>query len=125
MNEGFKKCPSEHTLFTNTREGNILIVSLYVDDLIFTRSNEVMCDEFKKSMMLEFEMSDLGKMRHFLGVEVKQSLDGIFIYQRRYAREVLEKLGILESNAVKNPIVPGTKLQRDEDGERVDETLFK
>lgn len=125
VKEGFEKCPSEHTLFTKTREGNILIVSLYVDDLIFTGSDEAMCEEFKKSMMLEFEMSDLGKLRHFLRVEVKRSQDGIFICQRRYAREVLERFGMWESNAVKNPIVPGTKLQRDENGERVDETLFK
>jgi len=125
LKEEFERCPSEHTLFTKTRVGNILIVSLYVDDLIFTGSDKAMCDEFKKSMMLEFEMSDLGKMKHFLGIEVKQSDGGIFICQRRYAREVLARFGMDESNAVKNPIVPGTKLTKDENGEKVDETMFK
>lgn len=70
-------------------------------------------------------MSDLGKMKHFLGVEVKQCAGGIFICQRRYAKEVLARFGMEDSNAVKNPIVPGTKLRKDEGGVTVDETLYK
>ena len=93
--------------------------------LIFTGSDKSMCDEFKNSMMMEFEMSDLGKMRHFLAAEVKQSQNGIFICQKRYFREVLARFGMEENNAMKNPIVPGTKLQRDEDGEKIDATMFK
>lgn len=70
-------------------------------------------------------MSDLGKMKYFLGVEVKQCQDGIFICQRKYAREVLVHFDMEESNLVKNPIVPGTKLHKDGGGDRIDETLFK
>jgi transposase InsO family protein len=125
IREKFERCSSEHTLFTKSKGGKFLIVSLYVDDLIFTGNNRSMCDEFKNSMMLEFDMSDLGKMKHFLGVEVKQCAGGIFICQRRYAREVLARFGMEDSNAVKNPIVPGTKLRKDEGGVRVDETQFK
>lgn len=84
-----------------------------------------MCDEFKNSMMLEFDMSDLGKMKHFLGVKVKQCASGIFICQRRYAKEVLARFGMEDSNAAKNPIVTGTKLHKDEGGVTVDETLYK
>lgn len=76
-------------------------------------------------MMQEFEMSDLGKMKHFLGVEIKQSQEGIFICQRRYAREVLTRFGMDESNFVKNPIVIGTRLHKDEAGAKVNETVFK
>ena len=72
-------CLNEHTLFTKLKGGKILIVSLYVDDLIFTGNDRSMCDEFKNSMMLEFDMSNLGRMKHFLGVKVKQCSDGIFI----------------------------------------------
>lgn len=125
MREGFEKCSSEHTMFTKSKGGKILIVSLYVDDLIFTGSDMSMCDEFKSSMMMEFDMSDLGKMRHFLGVEVLQNSSGIFICKRRYAREVLARFGMANNNAVKNPIVPGTKLSKDEGGIKVDGTLFK
>lgn len=125
LREGFEKCPSEHTLFTKLVGGKILIISLYVDDLIFTGSDLSMCHEFKNAMMMEFDMSDLGRMKHFLGVEVLQNSNGIFICQRRYAREVLTRFEMASSNAVKNPIVPGTKLSKDEGGTKVDITLFK
>ena len=75
--------------------------------------------------MHEFDMSDLGKMKYFLGIEVKQCADGIFICQKRYAQEVLERFEMENANAVKNPIVPGTRLSKNDEGVRVDETLFK
>jgi hypothetical protein len=68
---GFQKCISEQTLFVKqTSGGRILIVSVYVDDLIFTRDDEQMMLEFKQSMMRVFDMTDLGRMRFFLGIEV-------------------------------------------------------
>ncbi|CAL9005605.1 unnamed protein product, partial [Prunus brigantina] len=89
ISEGFEKCYSEHTLFIKTNKGGkILIVSLYVDDLIFTGNDELMFVEFKNSMLREFDMTDLGRMRFFLGIEVLQRSDGIYICQRKYALEV-------------------------------------
>ena len=77
---GFLKCPYEHSLFVKIGEfEKMLIVCLYVDDLIFTRNNSAMFSYFKKSMIDEFEMSDLCKMHYFLGFEVVQSDDGIFV----------------------------------------------
>ena len=91
MQEGFEKCDYEHTLFIKTRkEGKVLIVSLYVDDLLFTRNDELMFIEFKNSMNDEFDMTDLGKMRYFLGLEVLQRSNGVFITQKKYALEVLK-----------------------------------
>lgn len=66
----------------------MVIVSLYVDDLIYTGNNKVMCEDFKLSMMHEFEMTDLGKMKFFLGIEVNQGVNGISISQKKYAREI-------------------------------------
>ena len=63
--------------------GDIMIVCLYVDDMIFTGNNHGMFDDFKKIMTNEFEMTDIGQMAYFLGVEVKQSKDGIFMSQRK------------------------------------------
>ena len=65
LDEEFERCPSKHTLFTKMKGGKILIVSLYIDDLIFTGNDRAMCDEFKKSMMMEFEMSDFWKNETF------------------------------------------------------------
>ena len=126
IREGFQRCHSEQTLFTKSGEGGkILIVSVYVDDLIFTGDDELMMADFKRSMMREFDMSDLGRMRFFLGIEVLQNSDGIYICQRKYALEVLGRFGMEESKAVRSPIVPGCKMYRDEDGDRIDETLYK
>jgi hypothetical protein len=63
----------------------ILIVSLYVDDLICTSNDVHMIHEFKQSMMKEIAMTDLGKMKYFLGIEVIQSEKGIFIHQQKCA----------------------------------------
>ena len=124
--EGFVKCPYEHTLFIKVGGGGkILIVCLYVDDLIYTGNDECMFIKFKESMMNEFEMTDLGKMRYFLGIEVLQQVDGIFICQKRYAQEVLKRFKMENCNPVHNPIVPGTKLSKDVTGEKVDSTFYK
>jgi hypothetical protein len=71
IKEGFEKCYCEHIFFIKTEDGGkILIISLYVDDLIFTGNNEDMFVRFKESMKKEFSMSDFGKIKYFLGVEV-------------------------------------------------------
>ncbi|WJZ87437.1 hypothetical protein VitviT2T_006816 [Vitis vinifera] len=105
--------------------GKILIVSLYVDDLIFIGNDESMFVKFKNSMKLEFDMTDLGKMKYFLGMEVLQNSEGIYISQRKYAKEVLERFGMEKSNSVKNPIVPGDRLTKNEGRVKVDATKYK
>ena len=126
IKEGFQKCDSEQTLFTKKNAaGKIIIVSIYVDDLIFTGDDKNMMCDFKNSMMREFDMTDLGSMRFFLGIEVLQQADGIFIYQRNYALEILKRFGMLESNEVSSPIIPGFKINKDENGTTIDETYFK
>ncbi|GJV88201.1 retrovirus-related pol polyprotein from transposon TNT 1-94 [Tanacetum coccineum] len=82
--EGFESSISEQTLFIKRIRGKILIVSIYVDDLLFTGDDDELLDEFKQSMKKEFDMTDLGRMRYFLGIEVVQKNDGIFICQRKY-----------------------------------------
>lgn len=84
--EGFERCSYEHTLFVKTKKGDkILIVSLYVDDLIFTGNDACMFEKFENSMKLEFDMIDLGKMKYFLGVEVQQSSKSIYMCKRKFA----------------------------------------
>ena len=70
--ENFEKCSHEHTLFVKyNSDGRILIVSLYVDDLVYTGDDIEMFESFKHSIQKNFAMTDLGKMRYFFGVEVK------------------------------------------------------
>ena len=123
--EGFKKEDSEQTLFTKVEQGKYLIISLYVDDLIFTGDDERMISDFKSSMMREFEMIDLGKMRYLLGIEVMQFDGGIFICQAKYVVDVLRRFGMEHCNSVGNPMVPGIKISKDEHGDEMDGSLFK
>jgi hypothetical protein len=124
--EWFVRCPSEHTLFVKTQgEGKILVVSLYVDDLVFTGNNEEMFAEFKALMKREFGMTDLGKMKFFLGVEVVQNDEGIYLSQKKYALEILERFSLENANSVRNLMVLGIKLMKNEDGKQVDMTKYK
>nr|GEW66392.1 putative RNA-directed DNA polymerase [Tanacetum cinerariifolium] len=96
-----------------------------LNDLFFTGNDKQMYVKFKTSMMNEFDMTDLGKVRYFLGIEVRQSEAGIFICQKRYAQGVLERFNMDKCNSVQNPIVPGCQLTRDEKGVTVDNTRYK
>ncbi|KAG7550979.1 GAG-pre-integrase domain [Arabidopsis thaliana x Arabidopsis arenosa] len=126
LREGFQKSENEETLFLKkNKQGNILLLSIYVDDLIYTGNDATMMEEFKLSMQKEFDMTDLGKMRFFLGIEVLQTTEGIHISQSKYALEVLRRFDMENCNSVVNPMVPGSKLDMDEGGERVDETFYK
>jgi hypothetical protein len=126
VKEGFVKCPHEATLFVkNDNKHNWLIISLYVDDLIFTGNDSNMSQKFKSSMMNTFDMTDLGKMRYFLGIEVTQNEHGIFMCQEKYAKEILERFSMEKSNSVCSPIVTGSKLSKHDKGDEVDPTQFK
>lgn len=95
IKEGFQKKGGEQTLFVkrNSR-GNILIVSIYVDDLLYKGNDESMLHEFKNFMKQEFDMTDLGRMRFFLGIEVLQRPNGIYICQKKICKEDLETFWI-------------------------------
>nr|KYP66220.1 Retrovirus-related Pol polyprotein from transposon TNT 1-94 [Cajanus cajan] len=121
----FIKCPYEHALYIKAQGKDILIVCLYVDDLIFTGNNPSMFEEFKKDMTKEFEMTDMGLMAYYLGIEVKQGNEGIFITQESYAKDLLKKFKLDDANPVGTPMECGIKLSKDEEGEKVDPTLYK
>lgn len=116
IKEGFVKSCCDHTLFIKKPEDNkILIVSLYIDDLIFTSNDLLIMQGFKNSMKNEFEITNLCEIKYFLGIEVYQGINGIFINQNKYANEVLEKFRMGAYNGVRNPIIPGSKLSKEEE----------
>ncbi|KAL0541702.1 hypothetical protein IC582_021757 [Cucumis melo] len=126
LDNGYLRCPYEHSLYIKVNgHGDILVVCLYVDDLIFTRNCASMFEDLKKAMTQEFEMTDIGLMSYYLGIEVKQSEEGIFISQERYTREILEKFNMMNSKPVATPIETGTKLSKHEEGDDVDPSYFK
>ena len=96
-----------------------------MDDIIYTGEDEGMMADLKNSMMKTFDMTDLGKMRFFLGIEVLQKPNGIFICQKKYATDVLKRFGMSDNKPVTSPIVPGFKISRDTNGAEVDDTYYK
>ncbi|GJY53471.1 retrovirus-related pol polyprotein from transposon TNT 1-94 [Tanacetum coccineum] len=98
------------TLFTRKIGKHILLVQIFVDDIIFASTDPKACDIFSKEMSLKFHMSMMGKMSFFLGLQVSQSPGGIFIYQSKYALEILTKYGMDSSDLVDTPMVDRSKL---------------
>ncbi|KAK0587736.1 hypothetical protein LWI29_027914 [Acer saccharum] len=126
LKNGFKRCPYEHTLYTKEAEnGNFLIACLYVDDLIFTGNSVIMGNDFKRSMMNEFEMTDMGLLHYFLGIEVKQTNEGIVISQQKYAKDLLKKFKMDKAVPCSTPMEANLKLRIDDESEEVDATLYR
>ncbi|XP_031278346.1 uncharacterized protein LOC116136813 [Pistacia vera] len=121
----FVRSPNKHTLYIREVEDDVMIISLYVDDLLVIGSKHDQVEEFKKSMHSEFERTDLGEMSYFLGMEIDQDADGIFVNQRKYASEVLKKFCMENCKPMDLPSVPNMKLSKSDEPEKVDEGLYK
>ncbi|GJX81268.1 retrovirus-related pol polyprotein from transposon TNT 1-94 [Tanacetum coccineum] len=115
----------DNTLFTKKKSSNLIIVQIYVDDIIFGSTCQDMCDEFAKIMHDEFEMSMMGELNFFLGLQIKQMEDGIFFNQSKYIKEMLKKFGLEDSKPMKTPMSSDTKLTKDEECESVDSTKYR
>ncbi|KAL6287822.1 hypothetical protein ACE6H2_012212 [Prunus campanulata] len=123
---GFHRSPSEATLYVRVKEGvGTLIVSIYVDDIVYTGSSDAMIKEFKAEMMCKYEMSDLGLLHHFLGMGVTQTEGSIFIHQKKYALTLLDRFGLKDCKSVSTPLVATDKLQREDGSEAADEGLYR
>ena len=103
----------------------MLIVCLYLDDLIYTGNDCAMLENFKESMMLEFDMSDLGKLHYFFGLEVSQTAAEIFVSQRKYGQEILDRFQMKNCNSVTTPVEKGLTLVKNPAGKRVDSTSLQ
>jgi len=98
---------------------------VYVDDLIVTGGDPTEIVTFKRQMTSEFDMSDLGLLSFYLGLEVDQKEDYIAIRQTSYAKKVLAQFGMSDCNSTKVPMDPGTKLDADKQGKRIDATEYR
>ncbi|GJW24299.1 retrovirus-related pol polyprotein from transposon TNT 1-94 [Tanacetum coccineum] len=121
----FFKGAVDPTLFTRKSGKHILLVQIYVDDIIFASTDHNACHIFSKEMNSKFQMSMMGQMSFFLGLQVSQSPRGIFINQAKYALETLKKYGMDLSDPVDTPMVDRLKLDEDLMGIPVDQTRFR
>ncbi|GKB54075.1 retrovirus-related pol polyprotein from transposon TNT 1-94 [Tanacetum coccineum] len=115
----------DKTLFTKKKSSNLIIVQIYVDDIIFGLTCQDMCDDFSKIMHDEFEMSMMGELNIFLGLQIKQMKDGIFFNQSKYIKEMFKKFGLEDSKPMKTLMSSYTKLTKDEEYELVDSTKYR
>ncbi|GJT17763.1 putative ribonuclease H-like domain-containing protein [Tanacetum coccineum] len=106
-------------------KGDILLVQVYVDDIIFGSTKKSLCIEFEKMMHKKFQMSSMGELTFFLGLQVKQKNDGIFISQDKYVTEILKKFGFTDVKTASTPMETQKLLLKDEDGEEVDVHLYR
>lgn len=125
IQNGFNRSMSESSLYVNNLGRDFLVVCLYVDDLLYFGTSKSMVEEFKKKMMRDFEMSDLGQMKYFLGIQVKQSPGRIFLSQEKYIDDLLEKFSMNQCKPVSTPMGPNEKFQVNDDAEKVDATLYR
>ena len=97
---------------------------LYVDDLFVTSMNRLIAD-MKRKLAAEFEMNDLGMMHYFLGIEVWQIMDGIFLGQGKYVVDILKRFGTMDCKAMATPMASNLKLLSDASSETVDATMYR
>jgi hypothetical protein len=118
--------PYKYDIYIKIKEsGDALIICLYVDDLIFIGNNPKMFEDFKQAMIKEFEMMNIGFMFYYLGSEIKQEEDGIFVSQEKFARDVLMKFKMEDCIRVNTPVECGVKMSKNDEGEKISSITFK
>nr|GEY87930.1 hypothetical protein [Tanacetum cinerariifolium] len=125
LENGFQRGTIDQTLFIKKQKGHILLVQIYVDDIIFGATNRDLCRSFEKLMKDKFQMSSMGELTFFLGLQVKQTEDGIFISQDKYVAKILRKFRLTEGKSASTPIDTEKPLLKDPDGEDVDVHIYR
>ena len=122
---GFVRCSKEPSLYRKEENTGVLIVCVYVDDLLFTGSTLASIISFKTEMARKFEMSDLGRLTYYLGIEVSQSNGCITLSQDRYARKILEQTGTHNCNLTHIPMDVNVKLSKSPNEKSIDERDYR
>ncbi|GJY02440.1 putative ribonuclease H-like domain-containing protein [Tanacetum coccineum] len=125
IENGFRRGTIDKTLFIKKDKGDILLVQVYVDDIIFGSTKKSLCDEFKGLMHKRFQMSSIRELTFFLGLQVQQKEDGIFISQDKYVDEILKKFDFATVKTTSTPMEPNKALVKDEEADSVDVHLYR
>ena len=125
IKHGYDRGNVDTTLFIKRMNNEMIVVQIYVDDIIFGSNDQALCDEFAELMKKEFEMSLMGELTYFLGLQVKQTPTGLFISQEKYTRELLVKYNLKDLKGKATPMANGVKLDADEKGNSVDQKLYR
>ena len=122
---GFIKGKAYQTLFIKREDGKLIVAQVYVDEIIFRSTKDELAHSFSKLMQAKFEMSMIGELIHFLGLQIRQQDSGIFLSQSKYARNLVKKFGLESASSVRTPMSPNVKLTVDLSGKSVDSSLYR
>ncbi|GKC27694.1 putative ribonuclease H-like domain-containing protein [Tanacetum coccineum] len=125
LDNGFHRGQIDKTLFIKRHKDDILLVQVYVDDIIFGSTKKEMSTEFEKLMHDKFQMSSMGELSFFLGLQVQQKSDGIFISQDKYVAEILKKFDFASVKTASTLMETNKALIKDEEAEDVDVHLYR
>ncbi|GJW23958.1 putative ribonuclease H-like domain-containing protein, partial [Tanacetum coccineum] len=125
LKNGYRRGTIDKTLFLKKDKHDIILVQVYVDDIIFGSTKKSWCDEFEALMKSRFQMSSMGELTFFLGLQVKQKPDGIFISQDKYVAEILKKFDFASVKTASTPIETQKPLVKDEEANDVDVHLYR
>ncbi|GJZ01693.1 putative ribonuclease H-like domain-containing protein, partial [Tanacetum coccineum] len=122
---GYRRGTIDKTLFIKKDKKDIMLVQVYVDDIIFGSTRKSWCDEFEALMKGRFQMSSMGELIFFLGLQVKQSQTGLFISQDKYVADMLKKFDLASVKTAITPMETKMALTKDEEGADVDVHLYR
>ncbi|GJU34725.1 putative ribonuclease H-like domain-containing protein [Tanacetum coccineum] len=122
---GYRRGTIDKTLFIKKDKKDIMLVQVYVDDIIFGSTRKSWCDEFEALMKGRFQMSSMGELIFFLGLQVKQKTDGIFISQDKYVADMLKKFDLASVKTAITPMETKMALTKDEEADDVDVHLYR
>ncbi|GJU41159.1 putative ribonuclease H-like domain-containing protein [Tanacetum coccineum] len=125
LQHNYRRGTIDKTLFIKKDSRDILLVQVYVDDIIFGSTNKAWCDDFEVLMKGEFEMSAMGEMNFFLGLQVKQLPDGIFISQDKYVKDMLTKFDMESVRTATTPYEAAKTKLKDETDPPVNVHLYR
>ncbi|GJY77217.1 putative ribonuclease H-like domain-containing protein [Tanacetum coccineum] len=125
LGNGFKRGKIDQTLFIKKQKGDILLVQVYGDDIIFGSTNKELCTGFEELMKEKFQMSSMGELTLFLGLQVQKKEDGIFISQDKYIAEILKKFNYTNVKSASTPVDLEKPLVKDGDADDVNVHLYR
>ncbi|GJU28156.1 putative ribonuclease H-like domain-containing protein [Tanacetum coccineum] len=125
LDNGFQRGQIDKILFIKRIKSDILLVQAHVNDIIFRSTKKELCTDFENLMHKKFQMSSMGELTFFLGLQVTQKDDGIFISQDKYVDEILKKFGFSTVKTTSTPLETLKPLLKDAEAEDVDVHLYR
>src|ERR1051325_6315940 len=123
--KGYRKGALDKTLFVKDEGGKIMVAQIYVDDIVFGGMSDTMVRHFANQIQAEFEMSLMGELTYFLGLQVTQMEDSIFLSQSKYENNIVKKFGMENVSHKRTAAPTHLKLSKDTSGTNVDKSLYR